>query len=145
MKLTKSQIKKLIREELYEAKYGATPLAQGDRVRYSALSLSREENKARGEVIKAEWCPEHGDYMVTVQWDGEKGTEDIPAGKLAYTRERSVSEGKRYDEMTEKELLQIMKNPSHWKVYYHAKEQLKKNGYSGEFPDLRNHPAQGQA
>ena len=54
----------------------------------------------------------------------------------------ALTEGKRYDEMTEKELLQTMKNPSHWKVYYHAKEQLKKNGYSGEFPDLRNHPAQ---
>lgn len=44
---------------------------------------------------------------------------------------------KRYDEMTEEELLDVMVNPEHWKHYYAAKEQLLSGGYpESEMPPL---------
>jgi len=44
---------------------------------------------------------------------------------------------KRYDEMTEEELLDVMVNPEHWKEYYFAKEQLLSGGYpESEMPPL---------
>jgi hypothetical protein len=73
--------------ELEEAKYGPTPFAEGDRVKFLHGSLSSDKNSAKGTVMAYEPAGHERKgsdgvsrpaYIVTVQWD--EGYQPLASG-----------------------------------------------------------------